>query len=59
MLVPVLWLLHGRYCNMMLVVFGDSTLAPALRGMLDERTSIVHFCDRKHWPLILPQNKGD
>lgn len=57
MLMPVLRLL--RYCNVMLMMFRYTTLAPSLRRMLDESTGVVNFRDRKYWPLILPQNKGD
>lgn len=52
-MLSLLW-----YRNMMMM-FSDSTLAPALRRMLDECTSIVNLRDRKYRPLILPQNKGD
>ena len=57
MLVPVLRLL--RYRHVMLMMFRNTTLAPTLRRMFNKGTSIVYFRDRKHWPLILPQNKGD
>lgn len=52
-MLSLLW-----YRNMMLMMFSDSTLAPALRRMLDECASIVNLRDRKYRPLILPQNKG-
>lgn len=54
--MPMLGLLRHR--QVMLLMFRDAPLAPALRLMLDEGARVVDLRHGEHRPLILPQNKG-
>lgn len=54
MLMSMLRLL--RNCKMVLMVFGDTALAPILSLVFNQCTGVIYFCYRKYRPLVLPQN---